>query len=44
LAALVGAPPPQPASVDNLDRAVRERLLFALPSGEGPQAAFMGQL
>jgi hypothetical protein len=30
--------------IDDLDGAVRKRLLFALPSGGGPQAAFMEQL
>lgn len=30
--------------IDDLDGAVRKRLLFTLPSGDGPQAAFMEQL
>ncbi|MFE3410518.1 ABC-three component system protein [Streptomyces mirabilis] len=30
--------------IDDLDRAVRKRLGFALPSDDGPQTAFMGQL
>ncbi|MGA5522912.1 ABC-three component system protein [Streptomyces pseudogriseolus] len=30
--------------IDDLDSAVREQLLFVLPSGDGPQAAFMEQL
>ncbi|MDT0567716.1 hypothetical protein RM704_09575 [Streptomyces sp. DSM 3412] len=30
--------------IDDLDGAVRKRLLFAIPSGDGPQASFMEQL
>ncbi|MER5698980.1 ABC-three component system protein [Streptomyces mirabilis] len=30
--------------IDDLDRAVRKRLGFALPSEDGPRTAFMGQL